>query len=220
MDSEPVNVYKTFNNLDKQKQDRIFNAAVREFSEWGYAGASINTMVENLGIAKGSIFQYFGNKEGLFNFVFSKALFMVKGHLRNVRDKTKEQDFFTRLEAIIFSGTELIQRHPRIYALYTKVRFERKIGFSAHLLASLKQESFKFLTELLEEGIARGELRPDLNISAAVFIIDALLDRFLQAYMIERIDTGKGRGNIDKKEIKKRAGEMAGILQRGFASGG
>ena len=78
MDSEPVNVYKTFNNLDKQKQDRIFNAAVREFSEWGYAGASINTMVENLGIAKGSIFQYFGNKEGLLTLYFQRPFLWSK----------------------------------------------------------------------------------------------------------------------------------------------
>ena len=56
-----VNTIKTFQNLSQTKQDRITVAAITEFSENGYTGASINSLVDTLGISKGSIFLYFGD---------------------------------------------------------------------------------------------------------------------------------------------------------------
>lgn len=50
---------QTFLNLPKNKRHRITAVAVNEFATRGYAGASINRMIDRLQIAKGSIFQYF-----------------------------------------------------------------------------------------------------------------------------------------------------------------
>ncbi|MGD8916938.1 MAG: helix-turn-helix domain-containing protein, partial [Syntrophobacterales bacterium] len=52
----------TFAKLPSEKQERVLDAAIEEFSRWGYDKASINRMVDRIGIAKGSIFQYFGSK--------------------------------------------------------------------------------------------------------------------------------------------------------------
>ncbi len=51
---------QTFLNLPETKRRRITDVAVKEFAAQGYAGASINRMIDRLQIAKGSIFQYFG----------------------------------------------------------------------------------------------------------------------------------------------------------------
>ena len=153
---------KTFHNLDQRKQNRIFRVAVAEFSQYGFAKASINRMVENLGIAKGSVFQYFGDKEGLFTFVFSRAVAMVKAFLKQARDGSKGQDFFTRLETILVSGVDFIRHHPKIYALYAKIQFEGNLSFCSRLLASLRGESYGFIEGLIEAGIEKGraETRP------------------------------------------------------------
>jgi TetR/AcrR family transcriptional regulator len=54
----------TFHNLPFNKQERILDGALSEFAEKGYARASLNSLVARLGIAKGSIFQYFHDKAG------------------------------------------------------------------------------------------------------------------------------------------------------------
>ena len=46
----------TFNKLDESKKNRILDAAVDEFSQHGFRQASVNRMVERIGIAKGSHF--------------------------------------------------------------------------------------------------------------------------------------------------------------------
>jgi TetR/AcrR family transcriptional regulator len=56
----------TFFNLDEAKRNRIFEAAVDEFSQRRFSEASINQVVKNAGISRGSFYQYFQNKEDLY----------------------------------------------------------------------------------------------------------------------------------------------------------
>src|SRR5207247_10176481 len=48
------------------KRELIVACAMRRFAEAGYQGARIEDMAVELGIAKGSIFQHYGSKAGLF----------------------------------------------------------------------------------------------------------------------------------------------------------
>lgn len=211
---------KTFHNLDPRKQNRIFKAAVAEFSEYGFAKASINRIVENLGIAKGSVFQYFGDKEGLFTFVFSKAVTMVKAFLKQARDESKGQDFFIRLETILVSGADFIRQHPKIYALYAKIQFEGNLSFCSRLLASLRAESYGFIAGLIEVGIERGELRPDLDVRKTAFLLDAVLDRFLQACVVEHLDAGQGLFHADNDTLHQWAQSVVDLVRAGIAKKG
>ena len=103
---------KIFQNLSKEKQERITRVAVEEFSNHGFNGASINAMVDRMKIAKGSIFQYFGDKNGLFLFVFNHSVDMVKGYLRTVRDQSLDEDIETRLNKTFSAGIAFIKNHP------------------------------------------------------------------------------------------------------------
>ena len=53
----------TFLNLPPEKKERVVAAALGEFADKGYQQASLNTMVAASGIAKGSIYQYFKDKQ-------------------------------------------------------------------------------------------------------------------------------------------------------------
>ena len=57
---------KIFTELDEKKQERIIDAALKEFAEYGYENASTNRIVKNCRISKGSLFKYFENKEELY----------------------------------------------------------------------------------------------------------------------------------------------------------
>lgn len=61
-------MFAKFLSLDKEKQDRIINAAMKEFAQKGYDKASTNEMVKEAGISKGLLFHYFQNKKQLYFF--------------------------------------------------------------------------------------------------------------------------------------------------------
>ncbi len=56
----------TFLELDEAKKEKITEAALNEFAAYGYEISSTNRIVKECGISKGSLFQYFENKEDLY----------------------------------------------------------------------------------------------------------------------------------------------------------
>lgn len=206
----------TFQNLSKDKRERITRAAVAEFGEKGYAGASINAMVDRLGIAKGSIFQYFGDKKGLFLFAFDTAMTRVKDYLRAVRDETRDQPLFERLRATLLAGVLFRMEHPLIYRLYLKILFEYDIPFRDDLLRSLREYSLEYLNTLLSDARNRGELREGLDLDKAAFVLDAVMDRFLQAQTVDHMDGGLGLYDCDARTARSWVDEIVEAMRVGI----
>lgn len=59
----------TFLNLPVEKQEKLLEAATREFSRRPFSEASINQIIKDAGIPRGSFYMYFGDKEDLFRYV-------------------------------------------------------------------------------------------------------------------------------------------------------
>ncbi|MGD9910174.1 MAG: TetR/AcrR family transcriptional regulator [Candidatus Izemoplasmatales bacterium] len=59
---------QTFFNLPKEKQNSIHLAAMNEFSKVEFSKASINQIIKDAGIPRGSFYMYFEDKYDLFNF--------------------------------------------------------------------------------------------------------------------------------------------------------
>lgn len=62
-------VSTTFLNLKKEKKERIIQAALKEFSIHSFKDASITSIVRKAEISRGSFYQYFGNKEKLYQYL-------------------------------------------------------------------------------------------------------------------------------------------------------
>ena len=57
---------QTFYKLPQEKQERILAAAKREFTQVRFSDASINQIVREAGIPRGSFYQYFEDKKDIF----------------------------------------------------------------------------------------------------------------------------------------------------------
>ena len=63
---------ETFLRLPEEKRARIVNAAWDEFAAVPFADASINRVIRAAGIPRGSFYQYFEDKSGLFRYLLSQ----------------------------------------------------------------------------------------------------------------------------------------------------
>ncbi|MDU1412286.1 MAG: TetR/AcrR family transcriptional regulator [Clostridium sp.] len=64
----------TFFNLTEEKQKKILDAAKNEFITYSYYDASINRIIKESDISRGSFYMYFENKEDLFIFLMQKNM--------------------------------------------------------------------------------------------------------------------------------------------------
>src|ERR1700730_12408035 len=75
------------------KRSRIIEAAMQHFAENGYNAARVGDIAATLGIAKGSIFQHFGSKDGLFFEVYKRAVRSFSKYLA-APPQTRQAGFF------------------------------------------------------------------------------------------------------------------------------
>jgi TetR/AcrR family transcriptional regulator len=211
---------KMFLQLPAQKQNRIVDAAIAEFAEKSYDHASMNVVVEKAGISKGALFKYFQSKSGLFAYVYRMALSRVKDYLRGVRDESSEAPFFQRLEMIMRAGIDFIQCHPRLARIYYRIILTGDSPYKKEILAELREESLKFIQSFVQQGIERGELRSDLNPRMAAFVLEAVLDRFMQAHHVEFLDHSLNLCQASTVESEQWIGEMVELFRKGMGSAG
>ncbi|MBU1610480.1 MAG: TetR/AcrR family transcriptional regulator [Proteobacteria bacterium] len=204
----------TFNKLPQEKQDRVLDAAAEEFAEHGFHQASMNRVVQSIGIAKGSLFKYFGTKEGLFQSLFERSLNQIKHKLKPLAEA--EGSFFDRLGAVMLAGLEFIDRHPRLYRIYLKLLFQENAPLRTQLLSTVRSSSTKFLRPLLKQGIHSGELRPDLDLETAVFLADTLLEHFLQAARVQGINATLF--GLTPDQARPHIERMLDTLRQGFSA--
>lgn len=65
---------RTFNRLDDDKKERVIRAAIKEFQMHGFEKAKVESIAQNAGVAKGSIYQYFEDKKELFLYSVTWAI--------------------------------------------------------------------------------------------------------------------------------------------------
>lgn len=70
----------TFYHLPTEKKARFMQAVEREFTRVPFGETSINRIVQDAGISRGSFYQYFANKEDLFHYC-------VLGFFDKIRDE-------------------------------------------------------------------------------------------------------------------------------------
>ncbi|MFZ5449046.1 MAG: TetR/AcrR family transcriptional regulator [Thermodesulfobacteriota bacterium] len=206
----------TFRHLPPDKQERVLDAALAEFAEQGYQAASLNRVVAKAGIAKGSLYQYFPNKEGIFNYIFQHALQVVRRTLTTVKEETLEENFFDRLEKSLFAGVRFSRQHPRIFSLYLKIQFDKNVPFREEFLAAVRRHATEYFASLVRRAQSRGELRPGVPKAALLFLLDAMFDRFLQAVAVPALDVTLGLHQASEEAIHKHIRQLIGLLREGL----
>lgn len=79
---------EAFFKLDESKKKKILEAIKNEFESNGFEKASVNKIVENAGISKGSFWFYFENKEEAINFIIESYIEIEKTEaLKLIKEK-------------------------------------------------------------------------------------------------------------------------------------
>ncbi len=139
---------------DLSRREKIIRSAARLFETKGFDGTTIDEIVQAAGIAKGTFYNYFPNKEELLIQVIRR---LVEETLECIEEKLEgERDFFVRL---MIKGSEF----TRLYLEKTdllNVMIGQTVGKPQ--LASHLQDIYRTLAGLVVEdlrvGIEQGQL--------------------------------------------------------------
>ena len=208
---------QTFLNLPAEKRERFIEIAIEEFAENDFQTASISRIVAEAGIAKGSFYQYFENKEDLYIHLLDLGI-RQKAQFLNREPPDPQMDIFAYLQWLIQAGVQFEFRHPRL----------SQIGYRAVKSGTLP-EKFRnqaadtantFFTQLVAQGIEQGNIDPAIDADVAAFIFNTIFTE-LGGYMMNRLEPDEpylddGRSLFDSPAAEAIFDQVLRILQSGM----
>jgi AcrR family transcriptional regulator len=196
------------------KRDRIVETAMRHFAEHGYQGARVDDIASELSIAKGSIFQHFGSKSGLFFEVFKTATRSLPAWL-DAPKEVLDSGFFACVQYWLEHTGHLVKEDwvPNRVALIGAYGTDLKLKHEINRWL-LSEDPYGTL-EFVEFGVQRGEVRDDIDLELVVSILDWLAEGFQDAIVSQELDPGLfHRYKVDREERQKvRIDQFAKVLR-------
>lgn len=137
---------QTFLNLPKEKQKTLLHAAIKEFTNVSYEDVSINRIIKEAGIPRGSFYMYFENKEDLYFYL-----------LNNYKIRFQEK----LLELIQEEKGDIFETFIKLYeAMIDFCMSPRKIDFFKQVFTNInsKTENHLFPKREPQETLKHSEL--------------------------------------------------------------
>lgn len=153
---------KTFDNLPAQKRQRFVGAAVDEFSEHPFRQASITRLVATLGIAKGSVYQYFENKRALYQWLVTTEVERHrKLHMRGA--SMDPADPFASLRRYAGANLAFHLAEPKLARLSRFAFSPTRDPQLKDIHTQIRRTSHVFFRTFLERGQQQGFIRADID---------------------------------------------------------
>ena len=176
----------------KDKRDRIIEAAARVFAQKGYAGSSVADIAVKAEIGKGTIYAYFNSKEDLFFAVFEWFILQT-GTAAKVSVSHLGGSATQRLEVLSDSIMGMWDEIQDVFALTV----EFWAASSSSQIRDRFKEAFRrmynefrgLVVALIRDGIERGEFRSDVDsASIAAALVGTWDALFIQAWFEKKFD--------------------------------
>jgi len=162
---------QTFLNLPEEKREMIMNAAIEEFAEYGLENASTNRIVKNSGIAKGSFYQYFEDKQDVFMYMLDMIEKQELEFFKNEHPPDQNMDVFQYYRWMVKKGMEFGLAHPRAIQAAWRVLLGEGMYYGKNL-AGYREKTTNALTIMIKEAMGRGEVDPSVGVEMAVMIME------------------------------------------------
>jgi AcrR family transcriptional regulator len=159
----------TFCNLSSEKRERIIQKCYVEFSQNSFREASVSKIVSDLGIAKGSIYKYFNDKQDLYFYLIDRA---AEAKLTSIAKAAEEaQDVLWK---IMKAGAVFDLENPLITGFLHRV-FSDSHTFEPDIRTQLISRSCDFLMSYLKDAQERGGIRRDIDARLVSLFVNTVL---------------------------------------------
>jgi len=182
------------------KRARILDAAMRHFAERGYHATRIEDIATELAIAKGSVFQHFGSKEGLFLAAYKKAVASFAAYL-DAPPAVTARGFFETLRYWLERTDRLVRENWVPYRIALLGNYGTDLRLRQEINRFLRDKDPYGTVAFVRMGVERAEIRADIDEEMIVSMMEWTVERFQDALLTEELDPGlfSRQGNRPEK---------------------
>jgi TetR/AcrR family transcriptional regulator len=200
------------------KRARIVDTAIRHFAQHGYNAARVEDIAAELGIAKGSVFQHFKSKDGLFFEAYKRAVRSFPKYMQAPEEVLK-QGFFETLRYWLGRTERMVRDNWASYRIYLVGNYGTDLALRREINRFLVTEDPYGWRDFVGYGLSRGELRADLDGDMIGSILEWTMDRFQDALLTEELDPGlfRKQGPVPEKK-EARMEQFVALMRRAIGA--
>lgn len=207
------------------KRQRILDSAVRVFAREGFFKARVSQIAEEAGLAPGTVYLYFKNKEDLLISIFEVRMEDIVSRFRAA--VMEKQDARSRLECLVRMHLSGFQEDPDLAACF-QVELRQSSRFMRDVKSGL-QQYLNLIREIVERGRREGVFRREVSAGLVTHLIFGTLDEVVSTWVIsgmkynlvsfadqlvDLFTNGIGPGVCARGEESLEAGERPGRTSR------
>jgi TetR/AcrR family fatty acid metabolism transcriptional regulator len=160
------------------KYHRILEAAVKVFARQGFRQCTVAQIAKEAGVADGTIYLYFKNKDDILVHFFSFKAKQVFDRFRE--EVARGTDSLEKLRNLIRVHLGEFQRDPDMAVVY-QIETHQSRRFAEEQIREMGKMYRDIISDIVEEGQQEGLIRKDLYLS--------LVKRFILGAVEETIGT-------------------------------
>lgn len=171
---------KTFENLSEEKKLRIINSAIEEFANKGYKRSTVDNIVSKAGISKGSIFQYFKNKERLYLYICDYQIKIITDEVFKQKENNGN-DFFKLYKQAARVKFEILKKNPYIFKFF-KTLYSDDSQVAQKWLENILKNKDQLVLNFIGD-YDKSKFRDDIDIDMAIKTIELTFDGLSMKWM-------------------------------------
>ncbi|MFC3802888.1 TetR/AcrR family transcriptional regulator [Cohnella sp. GCM10012308] len=159
----------------------ILDAAVKVFAEHGYHGSQISKIAKEAGVADGTIYLYFKNKEDILVSLFRERLGGLIGKFEaSARDSKTAEEALRTICALHYAELE---RHP-LLAHVTQIELRQSAIELRKEIGKTLKPYLRLIENVLLEGMATGAFRAELDVKLSRQLIFGAMDEAVSSWLL------------------------------------
>lgn len=167
----------------KDKYQAIIEAAIKVIAEHGYHNAQVAKIAREAGVAEGTIYLYFQNKEDVLISIFKDKMGEYIGLIRKELQKTGDPR--EKLKTLIQTHFSKLEEN-RYLAAVLQIQLRQSHPSIRQRIAEPLRGYHRLIEEVLLEGVARGIFRENLNIHLTRQVIFGAMDEVATCWVMAK----------------------------------
>ncbi|MEK4124103.1 TetR/AcrR family transcriptional regulator [Lysinibacillus capsici] len=166
---------------DKPKYKQIIDAAVIVIAENGYHQAQVSKIAKQAGVADGTIYLYFKNKEDILISVFNEKMAVFVESLQDIIEKgSTSKDKLSRMIENHFN----VLATDRYLATVTQLELRQSNKDLRLKINSVLREYLQLLDQILIEGMLTGEFNQTMDVRLARQMVFGTIDETITSWVM------------------------------------
>lgn len=206
-----------FERADTERQNKILETGIEEFSSKGYENANINIIAKNSGISIGLMYKYFATKEDLFITCIQRGMQILDDAIDEIL--RSDDKLLVKAEKLIRATCTHSKQNAKYIKLYNEIANEKSSPLISTFAQEIESRTATVYTTSIAQALSKGDVRQDLDPRLFAFFLDNLLTMLQFSYTCEyyrerfKIYTGV---DIEEKDDEEIVSQLLKFIESAF----